>query len=42
MAGRQTEVRGLLHRDPAGALRRSLDDPPIFCKDISVKVCVET
>lgn len=34
----QTAVRGMLHRDPSGALRKSLEDPPIFCKDEAVKV----
>lgn len=34
----QSAVRGLLHRDPGGALRKSLEDPPIFCKDAVVKV----
>lgn len=34
----QTAVRGLLHRDPPGALRKALEHPPIFCKDEAVKV----
>lgn len=34
----QTAVRGMLHRDPSAALRKSLEDPPIFCKDEAVKV----
>lgn len=28
----------MLHRDPGAALRKSLEDPPIFCKDEAVKV----
>lgn len=28
----------MLHRDPSAALRKSLEDPPILCKDESVKV----
>ncbi|CAN0592857.1 unnamed protein product, partial [Ectocarpus sp. 12 AP-2014] len=27
----------MLHRDPGGALRKSLEDPPVFCKDEAVK-----
>ena len=34
----QNAVRGLLHRDPAAALRKALEDPPILCKDPAVKV----
>lgn len=34
----QTAVRGLLYRDPGGALRKALEDPPVFCKDEVVKV----
>ena len=34
----QTAVRGMLHRDPSAALRKSLEDPPILCKDEAVKV----
>ncbi len=28
----------MLHRDPSAALRKSLEDPPILCKDEAVKV----
>ena len=34
----QNAVRGLLHRDPAAALRKALKYPPIHCKDPAVKV----
>ncbi|CAM9799114.1 unnamed protein product [Discosporangium mesarthrocarpum] len=30
---RESAVRGLLHRDPAAALRKSLENPPALCKD---------
>ncbi|CAM9630901.1 unnamed protein product [Scytosiphon promiscuus] len=34
---RETAVRGMLHRDPSGALRKCLEDPPILCRDEAVK-----